>query len=46
MDMRCYTALLSAVPAESADVPLLLHCMLEQVSLTLAAALWFAVSGG
>ena len=32
VDLRLYNELLSSVPPESTTVPLMLHCMLEQVT--------------
>jgi len=34
VDMRHYNNLMSAVPLESTSVPLIVHCMLEQVFIT------------
>ena len=37
VDMRHYNNMMSAVPLESTSIPLMMHCMLEQVSLITAA---------
>lgn len=32
VDMKCYNELMNCVPLESVGIPLIMHCMLEQVS--------------